>query len=212
MRKKIVFCFILFLGALVLVGAGCGKKETGEESLTDVLSKAKEITAYRYDVVMTSPGESAITTKFWLKGDKMRWEGNYEGRDVVYIIDQSAEIAYLYIPAQKMAMKMDFSKAEETVGESAAEQSGSIEQYNPATLGTEVLDGKTCLVVEYSDQTSQIKMWLWTKYGIPVRTETTTAKGTAVAEIKNIEFGDIADSMFELPAGVQPTSIPSFSF
>ena len=220
MRKTIVFGSILILVALVLVGAGCGKKETGEEgavpsgeeSLTEILDKAKDIVAYKYDAVITAPGEPAITAKFWLKGNKLRWEGTYEGQSVVFLMDQSTQVAHTYIPAQKIAMKMDFSKAQETVGDSPTEQSGSIESYNPVTLGTEVLDGKTCLVIEYTNEIGKTKMWIWTRYGISIKTEAITAKGTSVVELKNIDFGNISDSMFELPAGVQIMTIPGFGF
>lgn len=219
---------VLLLVALVLVGAGCGEKEveegavpTGEEavtpeeeekaeSLTDILGKVKDIVSYKYDAVITAPGEAAVTAKFWLKGYKMRWEGTYEGKNVVYLLDTGKQTAYLYIPAQNIAMKMNFAKAKGTVGESPTEQSESVEKYNPVTVGTEVLDGKTCLVIEYTDATGKTKMWIWTRYGIPIRTEGTTAEGTTVVEIKNIDFGDISDSMFELPAGVQIMEIPIF--
>jgi len=53
-------------------------------------------------------------------------------------------------------------------------------------------------------------MWLWTRHGWPIRTETVTAKGTSVVELKNIDFGNIPDSMFELPAGVQIMELPMF--
>ena len=109
-----------------------------------------------------------------------------------------------------MAMKLGLGKAQESIGESPAEQSGSIMKYNPVTLGTETLDGKKCLVTEYTAETGKTKMWLWTKYGLPIKTESTTAKGTYVTELKNIEFSGISDSMFELPAGVQIMQMPSF--
>ena len=164
--------------------------------------------SYKYEAVITAPGEEVITAKFWLKGYKIRWEGTYEGQSVVFLMDQSTQVAYTYIPAQGIAMKMDFSKAQRTVGESPTEQSESVMEYNPVTIGTEVLNGKTCLVIEYTTETEKVKMWIWTRYGFPIRTETTTDKGTTLAEIKNIDFGDIADSMFELPAGVQIMEIP----
>ena len=105
---------------------------------------------------------------------------------------------------------MSFGKAQESIGESPTEQSESVMQYNPVTLGTETLDGKKCLVIEYTMETGKTKSWLWTKYGIPIKTEITTAEGTTVVETKNIEFGGISDSMFELPTGVQIMQIPGF--
>jgi len=224
MRKKIIFISILLLFALVLSGAACGKKETGEggavpsgeqagektESLTDILGKAKSVASYKYEAVITTPGQPVATQKMWFKQNKIRMEMNAEGQDMVYLMDSDKQTAYMYIPAQSMAIEIGFGKAQETVGESPTEQSESIMNYDPVTVGSEVLDGKNCLVIEYTAETGKTKMWLWTKYGIPIKTEITTAKGTTVVETKNIDFGSISDSMFELPTGVQIMQIPFF--
>jgi outer membrane lipoprotein-sorting protein len=212
---------ILVLGVLAVIVIGNqGKKaeeggvaQTGEGgSLTEILGKAQGIATYKYDTVVTTPDQTVMTTKFWLKGDKLRWEGSYAGESVVYLIDGSTQVAYLYNPAQNLAMEMNFAEAQGAVGEAPAEQAGSIESLNPTNLGTEVLDGKNCTVVEYGNEAGETKMWIWTEYGIPIRTESTTTEGTTVVEIKNIDFGDISDSMFELPAGAQMMEIPSFGF
>ena len=210
--KNIVFVVVLLVGIVFL--GGCVGKEAEEktESLTEILDKAKTIVSYKYDMTITSPGQPVVTAKFWLKEDKIRWEGIVEGQNVVYLIDEDKTIAYLYIPAQNMAMKMNFDKIQESVGESPKEQSESVMQYNPITVGSETLDRKNCLVIEYTAKTGKTKMWLWTKYGIPIKTEITIVKDTTVVEIKNIDFGSISDSMFELPAGVQLMQIPNFSF
>ena len=219
--KNIVIIIVLIL----LIGVGVwfwmgGKKaiSPGEEavtpeeeaglSLAEILGRAKDVASFKYDMVATTPGEAAVTTKIWWKGKKMRTEGTLEGKSMVYLLDMSEQLAYMYFPAENTAMKIDFGKAQETVGESPTEQSESVMKYNPVTVGTEVLDGKTCSVIEYTTETGEVKMWIWTKYGLPIRTELTTAKGTSVIELKNIEFGDISDSMFELPAGVQIMEMP----
>ena len=159
-------------------------------------------------MVATAPGETAVTTKMWREGGKMRMEGAFEGKSMVYLVDADKQLAYMYFPAENTAMEIDLSNAQEAVGESPSEQSGSVMNYNPVTLGSETLDGKSCSVIEYSAETEKVKMWVWTKYGLPIRTETTTEKGTSVVELKNIDFGSISDSMFELPAGVQIMEVP----
>jgi len=221
MKKALIAIIVLILigiGAWFLFG---NEKENGKEgavstggelSLTDILSKAKDITSFKYDMIVTIPGETAVTTKMWRKGNKTRTEMTVEGQKMVYLMDIDKQLAYTYFPSENTAMKMDLSKTQEVTGESPTEQSGSVMDYTPETVGTEVLDGKTCLVVRYTTATEEVKMWLWTSYGIPIRTETTTAKGTSVLELKNIEFGNISDSMFELPANVQIMTIPSFGF
>ena len=218
--KKITIIAVLVVligvGAWVFLGGEKGVKENGvlpeekAESLTEILGKAKNIVSYRYDAVMTIPDQPVMTTSFWLKENKMRWEGSFEGQSVVYLIDKDELVAYLYMPSQNMAMKMNYSEVQETVGESMLEQSGSIEKYNPINLGTEILNGKSCLVVEHAIEAEKAKMWIWKEYGFPIRTEITTPKGMIVTEIKNIKFGDILDSVFELPAGVQIMEMPIF--
>jgi outer membrane lipoprotein-sorting protein len=213
MRKTIIFGSILLLTALVLMGAGCGKKEASEEpseeSLTEILSKARGTASFKYDLVITAP-EQTITQKVWLKQMKMRTETIVEGQKMIYLMDMDEQIAHMYMPDQNTAMRMDFSGAQESVGESPLEQSEYLEGYNPVTLGSEIIDGKDCLVAEYSVETMGTKMWVWKEYGLPIRTESTTPEGTYLTELKNIEFTDIADSIFELPAGVQLMEIPSF--
>ncbi len=225
MRKIAVFVPILLLAVLVLVGAGCGEKEAEEgvvplgeeeeeeeevESLTAILGKAVGISSLKYDMVVTPPGEAAVTTTMWRKGEKMRMEGTFEGKSMVYSVDVGEQLAYIYFPAENTAMKISLGQAQETAGESPTEQSESIMKYNPVTVGTEILDGKTCLVIEYTTETEETKSWVWIEHGLLIRIESATDKGTLVAELKNIDFSDIADSMFELPAGVQMLEIPIF--
>ena len=122
-----------------------------------------------------------------------------EGITTVSIIDQDAKTMYTYMPAQNMAMKTSYDQAQE----SATQEAGSITDFNPKTVGTESIDGKTCLVVEYTDEQSTTKMWIWRDRGLPVKMEMTTTEGKTTIEYKNYDFSDIPDSMFELPSGVQ---------
>lgn len=216
----VVVIVLLGIGAWIFLGGKMGgeegtvslseKAEERVESLADIFAKAVGITSFKYDMVATIPGEAVVTTKMWRKGKKMRIEGTQEGQEMIYLVDTDRQLAYMYFPSENTAMKIGLSQAQETVGESPTEQSGAVMGYNPTTVGTEVLDGKTCLVTEHTTETGEVKMWIWTRYGLPIKTETTTAKGISVMELKNIDFSNIPDSMFELPAGVQITEIPSF--
>lgn len=221
--KKIIIIIVLIallgIGAWILLGGKgiekgiipLGKEAEEEEeelSLTEILGKVTGITALKYDMVATAPGQAAETVKMWREGKKMRMEATMEGQDMVYLVDAGKQLAYMYFPAENTAMKIGLGKAQETAGESPTEQSESVMEYNPTTVGSEVLDGKSCLVIEYTTETEKVKMWIWKKHGLPIRTESTTSKGTSIVELKNIEIGDIPDSMFELPAGVQIMEIP----
>ena len=111
---------------------------------------------------------------------------------------------YTYLPDENMAMKIDFSQAMK----SATEEVGAIVDYNPTVFGTETIDGKLCIVVEYVTPEGTAKMWIWQEHGFPVRMEMVTPEGTVRTDWMNIEFVDIPDNMFELPAGVKIMKMP----
>ncbi len=185
----IVVVLILLIGIGIWFWLGRGKeieegvvpsgeeKEEKVESLVEILGKAKGITSFKYDMVTIAPGESVMTTKMWWKEKKIRMEGTFEGRSMVYLVDVDKQLAYMYFPTENTAMKIDLARAQEVSGESPTEQSESIVKYNPVILGTETLDGKSCLVIEYTVEPVEVKMWVWKKYGLSVKTESTTDKG-----------------------------------
>jgi len=84
----------------------------------------------------------------------------------------------------------------------------AISKYNPTIVGTDTIDGKKCTVVQYTIEGQTTKMWLWQDHGFPLRVEATTPQGKTTMEYKNIQFNDIPDSLFTLPAGVQIQQMP----
>jgi outer membrane lipoprotein-sorting protein len=154
-------------------------------------------------MIMTVPGTPTTTTKIWVKGNKMRMETTAEGQLMVTLLDMDAHTMYMYYPDQNMAMMMTYEPAE-----SAMDEAQAVEDYNPTIIGHKTLDGKYCLVVEYTVEGQTATMWIWEEHGFPIRIEMTTAEGTVIMEYKNIEFVDIPDSMFELPEGVEIMEIP----
>lgn len=224
-KGAIVVLALLLMG--VIAGAGCiGEKAPYEEgvspaeevtppaetattplrseSLSDLLGKAKGIGSCKYDLEITSPEVPAVTQKVWVKENNMRMEMTAEEMTVVTIMKGDEQALYMYHPEENRAMKMDFHKAPE----SAIEEVVAIEGYDPTVIGTETIDGKLCTVVEYTVPEGEATMWIWQKHGFPIRTEMTMPRGTLRMEWKNIEFDDISDSMFELPAGVRIMEIP----
>ncbi len=174
--------------------------------LGSILGKASAIDSVRYEMVMTGTGVPTGTSKDWLKqqAQKMKTEMTVQGQTSVLIVDWGTEVMYTYMPDQNLAIKMDLSTdPDATAPESPIEGSESIEGYDPTIVGTEVYDGKECLVVEYTVEGVHTKMWLWKQYGFPVKVVSTSPEGTVTIEYKNIDFSPIPDSAFELPAGVQ---------
>ncbi len=220
------------LAALVVVGAGCWEKEKKEEKktqeeeqeeekaeeeelLVDVLAKAKEIDSIKYETVMTTPGQPEMTQKAWVKGKKARIEMSFSGEEVIYLMDFDKKIMYMYDPARNEALEMDLTAMGGDMGETPLDQSEAIMKYNPEVVGSEILDGKDCLVIKYTigegDGGGEVRSWIWKKYGLLIKMEASLPNGeVSVSEVKNIDFSNIPDSMFELPAGAEIIESPIY--
>ena len=180
-------------------GDGNGGGNGDGEDLGDILGHGTGIDSVSYVMEITAPGMQKVTTQMWMEGNKFRTEMGEPGQTVIYLANYDTGKAYMYMPDQNMAIEMDISQATPPDYEDVQ----GIPDYNPTIISTETIDGKVCLVVEYSYGGTTIKSWIWKEHGFPIRVETTTAEGTTVIVYKDIDFGDIDDNMFELPAGVQ---------
>jgi outer membrane lipoprotein-sorting protein len=176
-------------------------RPTSSESLIDLLGKAKGITV-KYDMVTTENGEIVSTSTAWLKGNNMRVDTTAEGQAVSMIMRGDDQVSYMYQPDENKAWKTVLDEVPESV-------TGDVEaimDLNPTIIGTETIDGMRCTVIEYvvMEKPEEVKMkqWIWLKNGLPVQMEMTSPSGTSRTEMKNLEFGSISDSTFELPAGV----------
>jgi len=169
------------------------------ETLSEILGQGTGIDSVKYDMVMTSPGAPTVTTQVWVERNKMRTEMDQQGETIIMLVDYDAQTMYMYMPEENFAYQVPLSQAPE----SAVEEAQGIAGYDYTVIGTETMDGKVCMVVEYSYGGVSAKAWIWKEHGFPIREEMTAPEGTTIIEFKNIDFGDIPDSMFELPAGVQ---------
>jgi len=175
-----------------------------DETLADILKRSAGIASVKYDMVTTAPGIPAMTQTVWVKKNKMRMEVTQQGQAAVILMDSDASTMYTYMPEENVAIKMSW----DPTARSAVDEAQSISGYNPTVVGTETIDGKVCAVVQYTAEGQTVKTWLWQDYGFTVRVEATTPKGTTLIEYKNIEFVDIPDGMFALPADVQIMQVP----
>ena len=171
-----------------------GSECVGAESLSEILDKAADIECCKNDWVQTYPGMAPTTTVVWSKGNKTRMESTVDGVNLIQLIDMDAGEMYSYYPQYNYATKTDFQVPPCATAD--------ISDFDPEIIGTETIDGKECLVIEWTQDGMLVKTWVWKEYGIPVRQEVTWSGDTSIFEWKNIEFVCAPDSMFELPAGV----------
>jgi outer membrane lipoprotein-sorting protein len=172
--------------------------QTPSVTLAEVLARTAEIVSVKYDTLVTRPRTPASTMTTWVKRNRMRMETVEQGEAVVILVDDDTQTVYRYVPAQNTATQTPYPPPTKT----AMKDAESITDYNPSVVGTETMDGKVCLVVEYLESGAPTKMWLWQDYGLPLRVERTVPVGIVVVKSSNIDFADIPDSLFELPPGV----------
>ncbi len=210
------------------------------ETLSEVLERAANVTLAKFDWVTTTAQGTTQTTKFWVKGNRWRIElpqlgppplatppphpeGTTETRVIRgYLIDTDANIVYalysLYSPSGTygyIVEKSPLIDPHEVLDFSTPMSWAKIiAKSAPKIVGTETVDGKAALVVEFAPpHLSQIpgqiswKAWIWKEHPFLARIDLTVAERTAISEVKNIEFADIPDSIFERESsffGVEP--------
>jgi outer membrane lipoprotein-sorting protein len=181
--------------------AAASAKPTSDTSLIDILKKKDSVSSVSYEAVIS--GITSGSQKVWLKKTKMRMESNMGGMQSITFMDMEKRTAINYSPSTNMATKMDFNQ----FASSAPENSDALMKYNPKIVGIEPIDGKLCTVIQYTNDQATTKQWIWQEKGFPLRVEMTSSAGKIQMDMKNIDFSDIADSMFALPAGVTVTDM-----
>jgi outer membrane lipoprotein-sorting protein len=174
---------------------------TPTRSLSDILGLAANINSLRYDVSLSGSGIQPMAYKVWLKKNKMRWEITQQGMNAIVLMDLDARTMYTYLPDQNLAMKTPFDPSQ--APDDPLADTRSMQGANARVTGIETLDGKVCTVVQYTSAQENVKGWIWTEKGLPVRIETVTGAGKTTIEYRNYDFSDIPDSLFVLPAGVK---------
>lgn len=170
----------------------------GGDDLGDIMENYTGFDTVSYTMETSGPGTPTMEMQVWMEGNKVRVEMDEQGQHIIYIANYDAGEAYMYMPDQNMAMRIDISMAPKPEYEDVQD----IADYDYTIIGTETMDGKSCLVVEYSTAGASVKSWIWKEHGFPIRMETTTPQGTMIAVFKNISFSDIPDSLFEIDPGV----------
>lgn len=148
------------------------------------------------DTVIESPQMGKTQGKFYIKGNKVRMEADSPdeaGISMVTLYD--GKTAYIYFPAQNMAMVTPASQVEQQlpVSKDSAE-------LNKKIIGQETVDGRLCDIYEFNDRKGgTYKVWVAKDIDFPVKSEA----GGMKTYYKNIRTNVIlADSLFTLPQGV----------
>lgn len=190
-----------------------GNRDSGQEkpagSLQGLVAKGMNLmeTGIAFDYIMSGPG-GTISQKMWVQGYKFKTEGAFGGEKMISIFDLEGKTLITYYPGKNEAVKLSADNPEVK-----AKPPGDYIKKTDFTRGqvleTTVYDGARCRVILLpEDNGGQTKMWIREDCGIPVRVETTApGGGKTVTEYKNLQFGPLPTSTFELPPGVNITDI-----
>jgi hypothetical protein len=191
---------IISIPIIVILLASCSANSTPVPTILDGLfAKSSSINIICYEAVtQLSTTNAVITVKVWLKIPKIKVEIEQRGFYTVYFADMEKKTGYIYHPETNLAVRTDMKN----IPSSLKADTEAIRKYNPSIVGTETYDGKDCTIVSYNDGKKNMKTWLWNDYGIAVKSEVNVPEGQAITYIRNIDFSDITDSVFELPEGV----------
>jgi outer membrane lipoprotein-sorting protein len=165
--------------------------------ITALFSKASTISSMKYDMITTIVA-TQTTTNVWLKANKMKMQYTQGTTTVINIIDTSAKTIITYLVGQTFAYPSTY-----TPQESPTSSLSSFAAHSPSVLGAEMVGGYACTIIQYVSQRVTTKAWIWNDRGVIVKMQSATSQGsTTTIEFKNIDFGAIDDSIFQVPAGV----------
>jgi hypothetical protein len=207
-KYKRAFC-IGTLMLLVLPMVACGKSIPIPTNPEEILDQAANVTQVKYDcytVWTDSSGSSreGPIANVMVKGTKMRvgWSQPDESREE-YLIDFDGQIMYVWNPPENKPREMQNAWEVPEMTSSIIWAKG-IKSFNPQIIGTETIDQKECLVIEFNigQDNSSGKAWVWIEHPFLVQMELSGSNGKVLIHFKNIDFGDIPDSTFELPGPV----------
>lgn len=192
--RSLIFSTVLILLSITLTACSKATPETVE----DILSQAANVSLVKYDCVWTWP-ERTQTSRVWVKDNMMRIEHTQEGQTVETYLCDYKEMTSFHWTSPENVPKRSVGPGE--VGDffSAMYMVSIAADYNPRIIGTDTTDGKECYLVEYvMDNEITVQMWIWKEHEFLVRNDLVTSHTTTI-EFKNIDFGNIPDSMFGLP-------------
>lgn len=173
-------------------------------SASELMARSSAISGLSYEYDVSLGDGTTATQKVWLKGQKMRTEMSTSlGNDnMVVIIDLDDRAAYAYQESQPVILKMPIDELEFDTA-TPQDYAGHYDAGDMLFLDRESLQGKECLVYEIATGDAHAKLWIWEEYGLPLRIESETAGQKTIVEFKNTSVGNVDDSLFDLPTGME---------
>jgi len=204
MRRVWIMVLVLSLAFFV---AGCGKDDgkavQGEKAKEEktVAKMPKELSA----TVISNSGGRTVTSKFFMKSDKIRMEMEAAG-GMYTIARKDLKKVWVVMPPSKSYMEMEEGKEQQQLPEDKVKGEVSRKE-----VGRETIDGHPTIKYEVTakmdEKETKTYQWMATDINFPVKMA--AVDGSWSVDYKDIKIGGQADDLFEVPAGYKKTAIPA---
>jgi len=159
-------------------------------------AKAAEFSA---DMVIAPKGDEPMKGKIFVKGDKVRQETVEEDEAQIMIIRPDKKITWMITPEEKAYMEMPYQSEDKTFEEWTAEK-----EKKAKYLGEETVSGMPCKKYELVEEGEKTLFWISSKFPFPIKVE----DPEMTMEYQNIKLEPLAESLFELPPGLERMAMP----
>lgn len=154
---------------------------------------------YSGDRVIES-AQGTFTQKVYSASGKERMEMDMAGMQSVMILRPDKKLGWMLMPAQRMYMELDLSKAKEQTG------SGPPDDVTIEKVGVETVEGHSATKYKMLMRDKSAGGFMWfTDDGIPIKMDMLSKDGNQKSRItmtlRNLKTGKQDASLFELPSG-----------
>lgn len=158
---------------------------------------------YSADMVITT-SHGTMNSKVYAKGPKQRMENKIEGKETIVISRFDKKIAWMCMQEQMMCMEMALNMQKEDIQSRLNDPNVKVEK---EFIGNETVEGhatKKYHVTVLRDGKKESSGFLWEASDLqnfPVKYQSEDKETTILW--KNISFGGVSDSLFEIPKGYE---------
>lgn len=165
-------------------------------------------TDFQADMIQKTQGME-ITGKIYVKGKKSRVDMNMMGQQTQTISRLDKNTVWIVQPNQGFYMEMPVNPGSPELIRDDAE----LKKYaSKKKVGTETMNGHACdkyEIVYHDPNLGKMTTWVSKKLNFPVKVIQKGPQGESTVEYRNIQTGNVKDSLFELPPGLQKMEMPA---
>jgi hypothetical protein len=172
-----------------------------------VLSGSSIAAEFSADLLLKQGGET-MTGKVYVKGDKTRQEFVQQGQKQITIMRLDKGVTWVLMPAEKIYMEMS---SQEGAAYNPQLDQNIKDKAEIKLLGKETVNGYVCDKYQYiyhDTSLGTLTQWISKKFSYPIKTEYKSPSGYMLTEYKNIQEGNVQNSLFEVPGDYMLMSIP----